>query len=104
MNHWFKSIKRQEIANLTVGNYYISVKVQPIRLLKIKYSNKNELEIDFNIPHKPKIIFNKKPCKIYPSLSGKMLKYQLFSFFKKRNYRLHEFKYLKGLFKLLQQL
>ena len=75
-----------------------------IRLLKIKYSNKNELEIDFNIPHKPKIIFNKKPCKIYPSLSGKMLKYQLFSFFKKRNYRLHEFKYLKGLFKLLQQL
>ena len=36
MNHWFKSIKRQEIANLTVGNYYISVKVQPIRFLKIK--------------------------------------------------------------------
>ena len=36
MNHLFKSIKRQEIANLTVRIYYINVEVQPIRLFKIK--------------------------------------------------------------------
>ena len=36
MNHLIKSIKRQEIANLTVRIYYINVEVQPIRILKTK--------------------------------------------------------------------
>ncbi len=36
MNHLIKSIKRLEIANLTVRIYYINVEVQPIRILKTK--------------------------------------------------------------------
>ena len=69
--------------------------------MNILFKNNKRVSINFSRPHIPLIKLNNKNYYIDDRYTDKMLKYQLFSFFNKSNSRLHEFKHLKELFKIL---